>query len=145
MTYVDDPVVTAEYDAIAAAFRPHARDGDIAMTLPQAVGLAATAVAAVLESERAAREQAHALARDTTAEAQAVLARAEVDAEALRANAVASVEAMRVELAAARLAASGRAERMAVLEAVAVQAAARWGHEGGPSPVRDVLVAAGVI
>lgn len=143
---VDLPVVTDAYEAIAAALRPHAAGDYVELTFPQIVGAAAAAVdplIAALKAERdAARAEAQRVADDAT-EAITSTIKAADDLISATTDALASKLA---EL-------EGRADwwrlecervgaRMAVLEELRVQAEARWGHEGGPSPLRAALDAA---
>lgn len=144
---VDAPVATSEYEAIANALRPHVVDGFLGeLTFPQIVGLAAAAVAPTVESlkherDRTSRQAANVAAESTSAIDETMAAARELVASITDAFAARVAEA---EMVADRWRTEGEAARgrLVLLEAVRVQAEARWGHEGGPSPLRDALDAA---
>ena len=145
---VERPEPTDAYRAIASALRPHASAGRIDLTFQHIVGLAAKAVddiVAGLRAELAAAVDAHeadveALGREVEAR------RREMDTRVAAAETAAAEAAARVasdrewdESESRRV-----TERLAALEELAVQARARWAHEGGPSPLREALERVGV-
>ena len=145
---VDDPAVTVEYEAIAAALRPHGGHNDRLedLTWQQVVGIAAAAVAPTVAGLRD---------RVAACEAECVRVASEASdvTEATMRAAQELVSSMTDALANRIAELEGRADwwrlesekngaRLVVLEALRVQAEARWGHEGGPSPLREALDAA---
>lgn len=146
---IDDPVATKAYAAIADALRLHTADGAVRLTFQQTVAEAAAAVDPLVEQLHADVLAALAERDEAVAECSAVV-HAERESAIQRVEAAERAVAERVEdlvgqVAWWRAEAEKNASKFAALEDVGVQAAARWGHEGGPSPLRDALTAAGLI
>jgi hypothetical protein len=140
---VEHPEPTDAYRAIASALRPHSHADRIDLTFQHIVGLAAKAVddmVAGLRAEVAAAQEAHAADVDALGR-EVEQRRREMDARVAAAETTAAEASARVasdrewdEQESRRV-----AERLAALEELAVQARARWAHEGGPSLLRDAL------
>lgn len=141
MTVLIDP--SPLYDSVAAALRPLAGpDGTLAAPLTAAIN-------AVV----AAAEQRLIELTGDWAELQAANARLNAELLDVRASAAAEASrhetALRAASAAARHAVAAHADttmraqqRVSALEAVFVQAKARWDHEGGPELLREAIRAA---
>lgn len=134
------------HTSIADAFRswPKSPDDDtlVGLRLSDAIRLA-TAAAAPHVAE------AHAEAAGYQAQlafADAAIAHSRDHAQAAIAAAAAAYEQHTSDLgdrlAGLEHAAAGRTARTAALEAVLVQAKARWDHEGGPDAIRDAIASA---
>ena len=142
----DDPMVTAEYEAIADALRPHATGGYVSeLTFPQIVGVASAAVAPLLAALRDRATACEAECVRVANESSDVCESTTRAAQELVSSMTDALSSRIAELEGAadwwRLEAEQCKVRLALFEALRVQVEARWGHEGGPSPLRDALFA----
>lgn len=139
MAVPDEPVAGPLYDAIAAALAPHVTGGHVDLTYPRIVAVAA---AVVDEREREWELRCANLRRQLGACHSEAIARQRshdrIVAD-LRHDRLEAAMARAEELDSARRGARRLAERVGMLEAVVVQARARWDHEGGPAVLREAF------
>lgn len=132
----------ALHDALAATFRAWPRNDDDTLDglrLSDAVRVAHQAASTTLADLETLAADAEARAQ-AAEEAHAAVTRAAA-AQRVR-DAAASeqrADALAADLAIAQAAAGRHSQRLALLEALYVQAKARWDHEGGPDALRDAI------
>lgn len=135
----DEPVAGPLYDALAAAFAPHVVAGRVTLTYPRIVAVAASTFD---DREREWEMRCANLRRQLGACHSESIARQKAHdrlVTELRRERLETVMARAAELDAARSTATRMAERAGRLEAVVVQARARWDHEGGPTVLREAF------
>lgn len=133
---MSDVQPTPLYDALAAALRPLSTSGQMTGPLTGAINAAVAAVEAHLGREADEAAPADATVKRLRAEVLALRAQMLVEQERHQAD----VTAVRSELTPVAPAAQ-QGDLVEALEAVYVQAKARWDHEGGPVGLRDAIAA----